>query len=52
MEILPMFVEFFLVVVFAFLIPLLIPVAFLVGIGLLVVLCTEAIILFLKALVG
>lgn len=52
MEILPMFVEVFLVVVLVFIISLLIPVAFLVGIGLLVVLCTEAIILFLKALGG
>lgn len=52
MEILPMFVEIFLIVVLVFIIPLLIPVAFLLGIGLLVVLCTEAIILFLKALGG
>ncbi|WP_413167970.1 hypothetical protein ACL6C3_14780 [Capilliphycus salinus ALCB114379] len=52
MEILLVFVGIFLIVVLVFIIPLLIPVAFFVGIGLLVLLCTEAIILFFKALGG
>lgn len=52
MEILLVFVGIFFIVLLIFIILLLIPVAFFVGIGLLVLLCTAAMIVFLQALGG